>query len=654
MQKHVIGSAIASVLLATGVARADDVLHAGAPTLDRPTVVSLGVRLPLTGDDDFDSTVTVRVRLQGGSYQDALPLYRVHPELVSAGTAVSEFAGTIFDLAPGATYDIELTAHDPDGGNSTAMITGTTRAIPAENPAHPHVVNVATAADLTTALAAAAPGDVITLAAGTYAGEFTLNASGTADDPIVITGVDRDAVILDGGNAGGNVLAIEGSYTHVEKVTLQHDERALRFHGNPATANVIRRVHAKDVVLGFGSNPNQSDFYICDNVLEGRLTWPSVYSDDNGAHANDDGIHVEGDGHVVCHNTISGFGDAMKVETVGARAVDFYGNDVNGSYDNGIELDQSSGNTRAFRNRYTNTYMPLSVQPILGGPAYLVRNLVINAAVEQVKLHNDTVGPVILNNTFMSAAYAFQVEDGTTAHAIVMENNLWIGPATPQGGRTVNWDQPVDPATDLLDYDGFFPDGQFHMGIGTNGVNYASFADMALGGKYEGHGRLVNGDIFASGLVTPPSYTTKVTPDDGTLAATSDAVDHGTILPGITDGFTGAAPDLGARELGCGAPIYGVRPDGIDESNEPIGCAPTLGGDGGIEGADGGASGDGGSGSTGPTSNADSADGSSSGCGCHTTSEADVGGNAALVLALAALGLTRRRPRRSKRATRSR
>lgn len=45
--------------------------------MDRPTVISLGVRLPLTGDDDFDSTVTVRVRVQGtGTYQDALPLYR--------------------------------------------------------------------------------------------------------------------------------------------------------------------------------------------------------------------------------------------------------------------------------------------------------------------------------------------------------------------------------------------------------------------------------------------------------------------------------------------------------------------------------------------------------------------------------------------------
>src|SRR6202035_3141282 len=98
---------------------------------------------------------------------------------------------------------------------------------------------------LQAALGAAKAGDVITVAPGTYAGEFTLNASGTADDPIVIRGADRDTVVLDRGNAGGNVLAIEGSYTHVERLTLQHDNRALRFHGVGATNNVVRRVHVR-------------------------------------------------------------------------------------------------------------------------------------------------------------------------------------------------------------------------------------------------------------------------------------------------------------------------------------------------------------------------------------------------------------------------
>ena len=50
----------------------------------------------------------------------------------------------------------------------------------------------------------------------------------------------------------------------------------------------------------------------------------------------------------------------MKIEQDGAQSVDFVGNDVLWTYDNGIELDGSLRNTRALRNRFTNTYATLS------------------------------------------------------------------------------------------------------------------------------------------------------------------------------------------------------------------------------------------------------------------------------------------------------
>jgi hypothetical protein len=60
-----------------------------------------------------------------------------------------------------------------------------------------HVVPVATAAALQSALTNAQPGDVITLADGIYKGNFVSLASGTASTPITVTG-SRKAVI-DGG-----------------------------------------------------------------------------------------------------------------------------------------------------------------------------------------------------------------------------------------------------------------------------------------------------------------------------------------------------------------------------------------------------------------------------------------------------------------------
>ena len=47
---------------------------------------------------------------------------------------------------------------------------------------------------------------------------------------------------------------------------------------------------------------------------------------------------------------------------------------------------------------------------------------------------------------------------------------------------------------------------------------------------------------------------------DFRLKPGSAAVDRGTVLPNVTDGFSGRAPDLGALEVGAPAPHYGPRP----------------------------------------------------------------------------------------------
>lgn len=97
-------------------ARADDVLHLGTPALDSPTLITLGGQLPISGDDDFDAQVTVRYRpAAGGPWRPALPLFRVHPETVVGRTVPTQFAGSIFELTPDTSYDLELHAIDADG-----------------------------------------------------------------------------------------------------------------------------------------------------------------------------------------------------------------------------------------------------------------------------------------------------------------------------------------------------------------------------------------------------------------------------------------------------------------------------------------------------------------------------------------------------------
>ena len=577
-----LGTALALALsLGTARARADDVLHVGTAQLDRPTLVALGVQLLVTGDDNHNASVAVRYRPAGmTAWRQGMPLFRVRPEVVTGRTVPAQFAGSIFDLLPGQSYEIELHAVDADGSvDQTAMLTGTTRSVPPSEPKAPNRKSVTDVTTLRAALSSAKAGDVITLADGTYAGTFSIQASGTADNPIVIRGTSQDGTILDGGNCTGcNVLEAYGSFVHIEQLTLTRASRALRFQGMGAERNVVRRVHFKDTTLGIGSNPDQKDFYVCDNVLEGRLVWPAVYTDDNGAHANDDGINLQGSGHVVCHNRLVGFGDAMKTEQDGARAIDFYGNEVTSAYDNGLELDGSEGNVRAFRNRFTNTYATLSYQPVFGGPAYTFRNVVVNVANEQMKFHalgttppQEPSGMLVYHNTFVSPITALANHTSAVSHHFILENNLFITAPDPNG-RTVDFTGGVDDGT--FDYNGYYPDGIFDFTWGSLGyVKYNNLAAARAALGIEMHGLILPTPIFDSGLVAPASYKTRLDPADVTLAASSMAIDRGLVLPNLNDGYRESAPDIGALERGCPIPIYGVRPVGIDETNEPIGCA---------------------------------------------------------------------------------
>lgn len=578
------GLALVCSLLAASPAWADDVLHPGTARLDRPTLTALGVQWPVSGDDDHDAQVSLRYRVKGSgaAWRDALALIRVHPEVVAGRTVEPQFAGSVFDLLPATTYELELRATDPDGAvDQTTILEATTRAVP-RDPASPNQKTVTDVASLNSAMGAAAPGDVIELANGTYAGTFSWSKSGTAQNPIVVRGASAGGVVLDGGGTTGNVIEVYGSFVHLERMTVQNGNRGIRFQTAGAEGNVVRRVHLRAVRLGIGSKQDQKDFYIADNDVEGLLRWPAVYSDDGGSHANDDGIHVEGDGHVVCHNRIVGFGDSMKVEQDGARAVDFYGNEVLSGYDNGLELDGSEGNVRCLRNRFTNTYATLSFQPIFGGPAYALRNVVVNVANEQMKFHAlggtpplEPSGIVVLHNTFVSPKNALLNSTGATSHHFVVGNNLFFGPAAPENDKTVDWLGPVDDGS--FDYNAYFPDKEFRFNLPPNGlVRYASFAAMQAGGVVEAHGVLLTGSPFANGLQPPATYQENLAAQDVTLAAGAGAVDRGRVYANVNDGYQGVAPDLGALERGCALPIYGPRPEGTDESNAPTGCVAPL------------------------------------------------------------------------------
>ena len=75
--------------------------------------------------------------------------------------------------------------------------------------------------------------------------------------------------------------------------------------------------------------------------------------------------------------------------------------------------------------------------------------------------------------------------------------------------------------------------------------------------------RMVDWSVFRKASPPTPGDPTRIyRPEDFdfSLTAGTAAVDAGRVLPGVTDGFSGKAPDLGALESGQPAPIYGPRP----------------------------------------------------------------------------------------------
>ncbi len=560
----------------------DNLIHPTTPVLDRPTLITIGIQLPVTGDDNYNAAVSVRYRKTGdATWKQGQPLYRVHPDSTLPYVIAPQFAGSIFDLRPATSYEIQLHLTDPDGPvDQTYSLTATTRGIPADPPAL-RQVSVSDANSLNAALSGARPGDIITLANGTYSGQFAISSSGTATNPIVIRGASRDGVILDGADCYGcNVLELYGSYFHVERLTVQNAERGIRFQTVGAVGNVVRGTRIRNVLSGIGAKASQFDSYIADNIVEGRIPWPAIYTDDDGHLDVQDGILVEGSGHVIAHNTISGFGDAMKVAQDGARSNDFYGNDILWTYDNGVELDTSEGNVRLMRNRFTNTYNPISAQPIYGGPAYIFRNVAMNTVVEELKLHSvanptrEPNGVFIYHNTFVSAYGALILETPTAVHHFALENNLFIGPPKPVDDRPVDFYAFIDDG--LFDYNGYWPDGIYSYNYRTGRVDIRGFAALQQSGAgLEPHGLLVNPQTLASGIVGPQDYSAFFAPQDFTLSAQSVALDRGVVLANINDGYAGSAPDLGAMETGCPQPVYGPRPAGVDETNETFGCGGT-------------------------------------------------------------------------------
>jgi hypothetical protein len=292
---------------------------------------------------------------------------------------------------------------------------------------------------------------------------------------------------------------------------------------------------------------------------------------------------------------------------------------------------------------------------------------------EAFKLHNGTVGDVLLHNTVVKSGDAFGVYTEDPVSQLYSRNNLFIGgPGAEYGGYNSGSGDVIDlrsaDDTCSLNYDGLgsIGTGTFGGRIGTTAfANQAELSSLTT----ETDAVLVDLSAFEADVILPVDpFSTPAVPSL-LLSTNGSAVDRGIVLPNVNDGFTGDAPDLGAFEVGTKEPIYGPSgtlgemPSGSGGTeNAAAGTAGAATGAAGTSRSVGGASSDTGSGNTtggasitsaGTSGAEDSASRDEGGCSCRASGDTRTNWPCC-VLPLLLLGRRRRRMHPSYRFTRIR
>jgi hypothetical protein len=533
-------------------AAATDATVVGPVSAPYPTLQNLSLEWRISGDGNLNGVVQVRYRKAGTSaWSNAMALRRI-PAGNNAGFSwANRHSGSVFDLQPNTSYEIELSLVDPDGGSAVRTLTARTRAVPAPMAGAP--VKAVTPGNFASVASAAKAGDILQLGAGNYPG-FTFNNSGTAGKPIVIRST-AGAVI------NGNIDMFDRAHVHLSGLTVKG-----RIRFNHSSNIAITRCDIKASSDGIVAYLGSDNSYIADNIITGVTKWAESSLGVNGNNVGE-GVVLTGPGHVVMNNRVSGFRDDISLlegsEAENQYSIDVLNNDLRNAADDAVEADYCFHNCRIMRNRVTNAFMGMSSQPSLGGPTYFVRNAMYNVVLSAFKLHNGSTGDVILHNTVVKNGDALGIYAGAPIRRAVMLNNLFIGGP----GGTYNGYQngsgrvasvvDLDTKTSRLDHDAFgSTSGSFSGRLGA--TSFASLTALRSA-TTEKHAVQVTLASFAGGVAFPAAPMTAYALQDLRLAAGSPAANAALPIANINDGFSGAAPDMGAYEGGAALPVYGPR-----------------------------------------------------------------------------------------------
>jgi len=535
------------------------------------------------------ATGTVRYRRQGDSiWITGHPLHRIRPDFATSGMTVDDgFAWPIIGLTPGTSYEVEATITD---GTDITVHAGvmTTRALPAPAGNPTKTISAgSSSSEIQSVFDSAVPGDIIQFEDGTYEVDgLTFDKSGTESQPIYIHGQSREGVILR--DSGRVIHLLDAHNIVIESMTLQGSgvdsgtsasSKGIGFYDGYIQERVtIRDMTITGVDMGIIVHGEAKQVLVYSNTLIGNNQWEQDLHPNGGDGTpdvdqnhfwNDDGIRITGQGNVAFSNTLSGFGDSLAMgNNYKSVGVHFYRNDILMTGDDAIEGDYGTRNIAFYDNRVHNAMILVSLDPIWGGPFLAARNIGINIGRGPYKLNNENTGHFLYGNTVVRTgnpkqSWGWVQYNNGALRAWGYRNNIMI---YQSDGNLLAMESSGQDPVDFT-HNSWYPDGSVWW---TNsGGSYSDFASAknSLGpttplfsGITQRHeeDHICEADPFIDDIDLGPDFHTRTTElytpflSDGSAPKNSGAV-----IPGITDGFTGSAPDRGALIDGIPTPVWG-------------------------------------------------------------------------------------------------
>jgi parallel beta-helix repeat protein len=361
-----------------------------------------------------------------------------------------------------------------------------------------------------------------------------------------------------------NAFTIEQSFIVIKNLTFRHygqGDYAKALYFNNASNNLVEGCTFQVNDLGIGIKRESHRNAIQDNTFfDTDFDWPwdAVKS---GSGLETGGIRMyepmTGRGTVIRRNTFHDYFDGFGVcpdSTAGVtNETDIYENLVYNAGDDGVETDGQCSNVRIWGNTFHDVLVGISLAPVYTGPVYALRNLVYRTGAgnndypgSPFKFNSgyDPSGPIFLFHNTADAVLpeisGLDIKSPGSWKMIYSRNNIWSGT-----NFALENSNPTEPLN--LDYDCLYTTQAGEL------VWWDGLSDRHLNTIEEL--RSVTGQEL-HGINALPGFNDPVS-GNYSLSGSSTLINKGVFIPGINDGFSGTAPDMGAFEFLSG-PVNGI------------------------------------------------------------------------------------------------